>query len=67
MCWRLSYVDKSWIFDDSVVDKFQKKVDEKSTVNGSSVRVQYNGGVRTDEQLVKENKGEVVKVKDTKK
>ncbi|MBB4805901.1 RHS repeat-associated protein [Chryseobacterium defluvii] len=60
-------VDKSWIWDDSVVDKFQEKVDEKSTVNGSSVRTQYDGGVRTDEELVKENKGKVVTVKGTKK
>ncbi len=60
-------VDKSWVFDDSVVDKFQNKVDEKSTISGSSVRVQYDGGVRSDEQLVKENGGNVVTVKGTKK
>lgn len=46
---------------------FKKKQIKKSTVSGSSVRVQYDGGVRTDEQLVKENKGEVVTVKGTKK
>jgi RHS repeat-associated protein len=56
-------VDKSWIFDDSVVDKLQSKVDGKSTVNGSSVRVQYDGGVVSDEQLVKPNNGKIVTVK----
>ncbi len=59
-------VDESWIWDDSVVDKLQAKVDGKSTVNGSNVRVQYDGGVRTDEQLLEENNGEIITVKGTK-
>lgn len=60
-------IDDSWIFDDSVVDKFQNKVDEKSTIHGSNVRVQYDGGVRTDEQLLKENNGKIITVKGKRK
>jgi RHS repeat-associated protein len=60
-------VDQSWIFDDSVVDKFQRKVDDKSTINGSNVKTQYDGGVRTDEQILKENEGKIITVKGTKK
>ncbi len=39
------------------------------TVNqrGSNVRVQYNGGVMTDEQLVRENNGKIVTKKGTRK
>lgn len=60
-------VDNSIIWDDSVVDKLQSKVDNKSTINGSNVRVQYDGGVRTDEQLLQENGGEIITVKGKKK
>jgi RHS repeat-associated protein len=50
-------------FEDSNVTQFRDVVDTKSTVKGSSVRVDYPGGVRTNEQLVKPNKGKVVEKK----
>lgn len=40
-------------FEESVVDDFVEIVDEKSTVNGSSVKVQYSGGEVPDKNLVK--------------
>jgi RHS repeat-associated protein len=48
-------------FEDSNVTQFQDLVDDKSTVKGSSVRVQYDGGVRNNSQLVKPNDGKVIK------
>lgn len=54
-------------FEPSLVDQFVKLLDEKSTIQGSNVRVQYNGGVMTDEQLVRENNGKIVTKKGTRK
>lgn len=53
-------VDGNVLFEDSSVDQFTKILDKKSTINGSDVRVQYDGGVRTDAQLLKANKGNIV-------
>ncbi len=50
-------------FEDSNVTQFQEILDEKSTIYGSDVRVYYSGGVVTDENLVKKNKGNIVKRK----
>jgi RHS repeat-associated protein len=36
----------------SVIDQFAEKVDSKSTIMGSDVRVGYMGGVRSNKQLV---------------
>jgi hypothetical protein len=36
----------------SVIDQFADKVDAKSTIRGSDVRVGYMGGIRTNKQLV---------------
>jgi RHS repeat-associated protein len=44
----------------SSVDKFSEIVDKKSTVNGSDVRVNYDGGVKTDKQLLEHNKGKII-------
>lgn len=38
-------------FEDSNVTQFQEILDNKSTIKGSDVRVDYPGGVRTDYQL----------------
>lgn len=46
-------VDGNLPGEKSVVDQFASKVDSKSTVKGSDVRVGYMGGVRSDKQLVK--------------
>ncbi|WP_207763282.1 RHS repeat domain-containing protein [Flavobacterium reichenbachii] len=46
--------------ENSVVDQFAKKLDATSTVNGSNVRTQFDGGVRTDSDLLKANKGEQI-------
>ena len=53
-------VDGYWGAEDSVVDEFSEILDEESTINGSNVRVQYEGGVMSDEELLKENDGEIV-------
>jgi predicted RND superfamily exporter protein len=50
-------------FEDSNVTQFQEILDEKSNIYGSDVRVYYSGGVVTDENLVKKNKGNIVKRK----
>ena len=47
----------------SVVDQFAKILDKKSEIYGSDVRVQYNGGVMTNQQLLKESNGTVVSKK----
>lgn len=48
-----------WI-EDSVVDQFVEKLDKTSTVNGSNVRTQFDGGKRTDAQLLEANKGKQI-------
>jgi RHS repeat-associated protein len=58
-------VDGNLLGELSVVDQFVKKVDPTSTVKGSNVRVDYPGGVRTDEQLVAPNNGQVIVKKGT--
>jgi hypothetical protein len=52
---------------ESVMKSFQKKVDKKSYVKGSSMRVDYGtSGVDSDEKLVQPKKGgKVVKVNGT--
>jgi RHS repeat-associated protein len=54
-------------FEPSLVEQFVKLLDEKSTIHGSDVRVQYSGGVMTDDQLLKENKGRTVTKKGIRK
>jgi RHS repeat-associated protein len=49
--------------EDSVVEEFAEILDSKSTISGSSVRVQFDGGPRTDSQLLEENKGEIIDMK----
>lgn len=46
----------------SVMEQFSEKVDEKSTIKGSNVRVYYPGGSVSDEQLVQPNKGKVIEM-----
>ncbi len=48
------------IFENSVMTQFQNKVDTKSDIYGSDVRVYYPGGVVTDENLVKKNNGHII-------
>jgi RHS repeat-associated protein len=48
-------------YEDSVVDQLVDKVG--GTVKGSNVRVYYPGGVVSDKNLVKKNKGEIVEKK----
>ena len=52
-------VKTSWFGNNSVTNKFSKLVDKKSTVHGSNVKVHYDGGVMSDSQLLKPNKGEI--------
>ena len=47
-------------FSDSVAKDFAEILDDKSTIKSSDVRVEYSGGVLTDEQLVKPNNGNVI-------
>lgn len=49
-------------FEKSVADQFAKILDEKSVILASDVRVFYKGGVVTDEQLLKANKGNIIKI-----
>jgi RHS repeat-associated protein len=48
------------LFEKSVVDDFANRVDSKSTVKGSSVKVDYSGGVLTNQQLLRTNKGKEI-------
>ena len=45
----------------SIVDQFAKKVDRTSQIFGSNVRVFFEGGVRTDAELLKKNGGKQIK------
>ena len=45
----------------SIVDQFAKKVDRTSQIFGSDVRVFFEGGVRTDAELLKKNGGKQIK------
>ncbi len=58
-------VDGDTFFEKSVIDQFAEKVDSKSTIKGSDVRVYYPGGVVSDKDLVKPNGGHVVEKKGT--
>jgi len=60
-------VDGNLPFEESVVDDFVEILDDKSTISGSNVKVQYDGGVQSDEQILKENKGKIVTKKGSKK
>ena len=60
-------VDGNLPFEESVVDDFVEILDEKSTVNGTNVRVQYDGGVQSDTKIIEENKGKIVTKKGSKK
>jgi len=51
---------KPGVFEDSAVTQFQEILDITSRIFGSEVRVQYNGGEQTDEQLLRENQGEII-------
>jgi RHS repeat-associated protein len=55
--WGLGFIDPS------IIKQFSKILDSKSEIHGSSVRVQYNGGIMTNKQLLKENNGEEVIIK----
>lgn len=46
--------------ESSIVDKFRKILDKKSTVIGSNVRVYYSGGVVNNTQLLSKNKGKPI-------
>jgi len=54
-------------FENSMVDDFKEILDEKSPINSSDVKVQYVGGVQSDENILKENNGNIVTKKGTKK
>ena len=52
-----------WIFgslDPSIVKQFAKILDKESVIKGSNVRVQYDGGIRSNKQLLKENNGKEI-------
>lgn len=52
-----------WLFGEgSVVEQFGEILDPTSEIYGSDVRVQYNGGVMKDSDLVKLNNGRIVKI-----
>lgn len=53
----------SGFFEDSNVTQFSEKLDSKSTVYGSDVRVYYPGGIVSDSELVKKNNGKIVEKK----
>ncbi|WP_439183391.1 RHS repeat domain-containing protein [Carboxylicivirga taeanensis] len=55
-------VDGDIPFEKSVVDQFTKLVDNKSKVHGSSTRVDYPGGPRTDMQLLNYTKKDGTKI-----
>ena len=47
-------------FEDSAVEQFSEILDKTSKVYGSNVRTYYPGGVATDEELLKKNKGKII-------
>ena len=47
-------------FEDSAVEQFSEILDITSKVYGSNVRTYYPGGVATDEELLKKNRGEII-------
>ncbi len=51
-----------WI-QPSVIEQFSEILDVYSRIFGSSVRTQYSGGIVSDENLVKENEGEIIESK----
>ncbi len=51
------------IFDKSIIKQFANILDKKSEIHGSNVRVQYNGGVMTNEELLKENNGKEIVIR----
>ena len=63
------------LFEDSVLTQFAEILDELSTISGVDVRVFYSGGVQSDSEIAKKNKGTIsskkgelpVKKKDNKK
>ena len=48
------------IFDTSIIAQFSRKLDKKSEIHGSNVRVQYSGGVMTNAQLLAPNQGKEI-------
>ena len=48
------------VLDPSIIKQFSKILDKTSEIRGSNVKVQYNGGVMTNQQLLKENNGKEV-------
>jgi hypothetical protein len=47
-------------FRESVVDQFTELIDSDSTVKGTNVRTFFEGGVRTDQELIKKNNGLII-------
>jgi RHS repeat-associated protein len=52
-----------WWGEESVKSEFEQIVDENSKIYSSDVKVEYGGGVVSDEQLVKPNNGKIVESK----
>ena len=51
------------LFDKSIIKQFADILDETSEIHGSNVKVQYDGGVRSNKQLLEHNKGEEIIIK----
>ena len=59
----LGYLNKDieeYYFDEKNEYKYDKPLDKESVIKGSNVRVQYDGGIRSNKQLLKENNGKEV-------
>jgi hypothetical protein len=62
---RTAIDDKLWgilTIDKSIIKQFADILDNKSTINGSNVRVVYSGGVARDQKLLEPNKGKIITI-----
>ena len=55
------------LFDKSIIKQFADILDETSEIHGSDVKVQYDGGVRSNKQLLEQNNGREVIIHGNKK
>jgi hypothetical protein len=51
----------------SIIRQFSDILDEKSTINGSNVRVEYPGGVARDQKLLEKNNGKIITIQGNRK
>jgi RHS repeat-associated protein len=61
---RTAIDDKFWgiTIEKSVIRQFADILDNKSTINGSNVRVVYQGGKASDLKLLEPNKGKIITI-----